>query len=317
MERKKVLVTGGAGYLGNVLTRKLLDEGHQVTCLDNLMYRQKDSIFPLATNSDFEFVHGDVRDDRVLKDLVPKHDTIIPLAAIVGFDACKQEPYNARTTNQEAIELLGFIRSASQQLIFPNTNSGYGTKTGEVHCTEDTDLEPISLYGQTKCAAERSILESNMGGVVFRLASVFGISPRMRVELSFHDMVMQALTKRNIVVVEGNAKRNHVHISDIADGFYFAMEHYNKMQDQQVFNLGSDEANLSRMQLAKKVADYIPGTAISEDTVYEDPDKRDYIVSNERLKEAGFKAKTTVEQGIKEVTKGFSIMISNDADRNM
>lgn len=317
MAKEKVLITGGAGYLGNVITRKLLEEGCRVTCLDNLMYRQWGSIFPLATNHNFEFLYGDVRDEGLLNEILPNFDTIIPLAAIVGFPACEKKPYEAETVNQNAIKSLERIRSKDQRVIFPNTNSGYGTRSGEVICDEETPLEPISLYGRTKCAAEETILSSGKGGLVFRLASVFGVSPRMRMELSFHDMVMQALTKRNILLADADAKRNHIHIEDIASAFYFAMQHYDELQGQSVFNLGSDEGNLSRKELAQKVADYIPGTAISEDKVTKDPDKRNYVVSNQRLREAGFEAEISVEQGIREVTKGFSIIIDNDPHKNM
>jgi len=317
MEKEKILITGGAGYLGNVMTRKFLDEGFNVTCLDNFMYRQDYSIFPLTSNPNFEFVYGDVRDNELLEKLVPQFDVIIPLAAIVGMPACKQKPFDSQSINRDAIINLNRIRSKDQKLIFPNTNSGYGTKSGEYYCTEETPLEPISHYGIMKCEAEKDILESDKDAVVFRLASVFGVSPRMRLELSFHDAVMQAITRKSIVVSEGDSTRNYIYIRDIADAFNYSINSYNSLTKGRVYNLGSDGANISKINLAKKVAEHIPGTIIYEDNITKDPDKRNYMVSNEKLRQAGFEANTSIDKGIEEVTKAFSIILRNDPGRNM
>jgi nucleoside-diphosphate-sugar epimerase len=316
MNKEKVLITGGAGYLGNAITRRLLDEGVQVACLDNLMYRQDNSILPLAANPDFEFVYGDVRDEGLLKEIVPKYDTLIPLAAIVGMPACKQKPFDAISINRDAVISLNRIRSPSQKLIYPNTNSGYGTKSGAFYCTEETPLEPISLYGIMKCEAEKAVLDSD-NGLVFRLASVFGVSSRMRLELSFHDAIMQALTRKSIIVSEGESTRNYIYIGDIASAFNFAVQNYSSLIPGKVYNLGSDGANISKIKLAEKVRDHIPGTMVYEDTVTKDPDKRNYMVSNDKLRKAGFEANTSIDKGIAEVTRAFSIVVKNDAGRNL
>jgi len=314
--KEKVLITGGAGYLGNVIMRHLLDEGCKVTCLDNLMYRQDYSVFPLAANPNFRFVFGDVRDESLLKELSPKYDAIIPLAAIVGAKPCESRPFDAGTINRDAILSLDRTRSPSQKVIFPNTNSGYGTKSGQFHCDETTPLEPVSLYGVTKCEAERALLDSGKGAVVFRVASVFGVSPRMRQELSFHEMVIQALTKKAIVISEGNFMRNYIYIQDVAEAFLFALANYDRMKGE-VFNLGSDELNITRRGLAEKVAEHFPGTLIYESNNEADIDKRNYLVSNEKLRRAGFEAKTSIDYGIEEVAKGLAIMLRNNPHKNI
>lgn len=315
-EKESILITGGAGYLGNIISRNFLDKGYRVGCLDNLMYRQDYSIAPLASNPYFEFIFGDVRDRLLLKEQVPKFDIIVPLAAVVGAPACAYRPFEAQTVNEDAIRILEEIRSKNQKVIFPNTNSGYGTKSGQFKCDETTPLEPISLYGKTKCAAEDILLKSDKGSVVYRLASVFGMSPRMRLDLSFHDMVLQALTQHAIVMSEGGFTRNYIYIGDIAKGFQYAVENYDNMVGE-AFNLGLDEGNIKRTDLAHKVAMHITGTLIYENTSKADPDKRNYLVSNEKLRKAGFEAKTSIDYGIDELKKGLSIMLKNNPNRNV
>ncbi len=316
MAKEKVLITGGAGYLGNIFTKKLLDEGFKVTCLDNLMYRQDYSLLPLASNPNFDFIYGDVRDEQLLKEIIPKSDTIVPLAAIVGMPACKQKPFDAESINRDSIISLDKIRSRNQKLIYPNTNSGYGTKSGQFHCTEETPLEPISLYGITKCQAEKAILDSDKDAIVLRLASVFGVSPRMRLELSLHDMIVQALNKRAIVLTEGDSMRNYIYIKDIAKAFQHCVENYDSMKNN-VYNLGSDNANISKKDLAEKVRKHIPGTEIHQDDINKDPDKRNYLVSNEKLRQAGFEATTSIDYGLQELTKVISIMLKNNPHSNL
>ncbi|MDP3881857.1 MAG: NAD(P)-dependent oxidoreductase [Nanoarchaeota archaeon] len=316
MSKERILITGGAGYLGNVMTRHFLDQGFQVGCLDNLLYRQDYSIFPLAANPDFEFIHGDVRDKALLERVIPRYDIIIPLAAIVGAPASKARPVDTETVNRDAIITLDQIRSANQRLLFPNTNSGYGTKSGQFECDENTPLEPISLYGTTKCEGEKTLRESSKGGVIFRLASVFGVSPRMRLDLSFHSMVVDALTKKAIVLSEGNFTRNYVYIGDVAQAFAFGIQNYDQMNGE-AYNLGSDQANISKNDLAAKVAKHIPGTQLFQHEVERDEDKRNYLVSNDKLRKAGFEAKTSLETGIAEVTRGVSIMLKNNPHKNI
>lgn|SRR3989338_3491537 len=316
MGRENILITGGAGYIGNVLSRRLLQKGHRVTCLDNLMYRQDYSVFPLAADPNFTFVYGDARDERILREVVPKVDAIIPLAAIVGAPASDARPFDTKTINQDAVALLNDLRGSQQKMVFPNTNSGYGTRSGQYHCDENTPLEPISLYGITKCEAEKAITESGKGHVVFRLASVFGLSPRMRLDLSQHRMIVDALTNKAITLSEGNYTRNYIYIGDVTSAFEHALENYESMNGE-VYNAGSDGANISKIELAKKISSHIPGTQIFQHEYERDQDKRNYLVSNEKLKKAGFVATTSLDCGIKEVIKGVSIMLRNNPHRNL
>lgn len=214
---KHVLVTGGAGYLGSILTERLLAENYRVTVLDNLMFRQT-SLLACCDNPRFNFVYGDCRSEEQIKTLLKDVDAIIPLAAIVGFPACLRDPISATTTNYEAIAMLQRLRSRQQQIVYPTTNSGYGTTTGSLHCTEKTPLNPISLYGRTKCDAEKVLLESG-NAVTLRLATVFGMSPRMRIDLLVNDFTWQAVTNGSIIIFQKDFKRNYVHVRDVADCF--------------------------------------------------------------------------------------------------
>lgn len=313
MVKEKVLVTGGAGYLGNRLMRDLLSEGYQVTCLDDLRYSQQDSLLSLVSNEDFEFVFGDVRNESLMKKMVASHDTIIPLAAIVGFPACDLKPHDARTINHEAVRMLNNIRSSSQKLICPITNSGYGTKSGEQFCTEESPLEPISLYGRTKVDAERDLMASEKGAISLRLATVFGISQRMRIDLMVNDFVYQALAHRSMVLYEGDFRRNFVYIGDVSRAFIHCIKHYDDMKGEkgEVYNLGLDEANVSKRGLAEIVRKHLPFLEIYDSTSGSDPDKRDYIVSNEKIRKRGFEAKVSLDEGIKELIKGYNILLRN------
>jgi nucleoside-diphosphate-sugar epimerase len=301
----KVLVTGGSGYLGSILCEVLLKKGHTVTAIDNLLYRQQ-SLFHIASNPRFNFVFGDVRDEKLMKDLIKKTDVLIPLAAIVGAPACERNPQLATSVNLEAIRLLNRLRSKNQLVIYPTTNSGYGTKSGDTYCTEDTPLEPISLYGRTKSDAERHLL-GTPNVITLRLATVFGMSPRMRLDLLVNDFTYKAFTDGHIVIFEKDFKRNYVHIRDVADCFVYCMEHPKKMIGHP-YNVGSDEENLSKEELALKIKKIIPNFYIHFSEVGSDPDKRNYIVSNKRLTNAGFRAKRTIEDGIQELIKGYQML---------
>jgi nucleoside-diphosphate-sugar epimerase len=300
-----VLVTGGAGYIGSVLCERLLAAGHQVTALDNLLYGEQ-SLFHLCPNPDFEFVFGDAREEALLRPLVAKADVIIPLAALVGAPACDREPEMATSTNLGAIRLVNRLRSPRQLLLYPTTNSGYGTKTGAVHCTEDTPLEPISLYGRTKVDAEAEVLGSPQA-VSFRLATVFGTSPRMRLDLLVNHFTYAAVTDGYLVVFEKHFKRNYVHIRDVADAFLFAIENGDRLAGRP-YNLGLDAANLSKGELALKIQSHVPRFYVHFAEVGSDPDKRDYVVSNQRLREAGFEAKRSLDQGIRELVKAYRML---------
>lgn len=302
---ENVLVTGGAGYLGSVFCEHLLDAGYQVTVIDNLMYGQH-SLFHLCANSAFDFIKGDVRDECLMRRLVKDADVLIPLAAIVGAPACDRDPWRARSVNLEAVRLLNRLRSPSQLVIFPNTNSGYGTTSGEAYCTEESPLEPISLYGQTKMEAEGELLGSR-NAITLRLATVFGVSPRMRLDLLVNHFAYAAVTDGYIVIYEKEFKRNYVHIRDVADCFVHCIDHADRMIGRP-YNVGVDGANLSKEDLALKIKQYVPKFYIHFSEVGSDPDKRNYIVSNQRLREAGFEARRSLDEGIKELLKGYRMM---------
>lgn len=298
----KVLVTGGAGYIGSILTEHLLDAGYEVTVLDRLLY-QGASLAHLAARPGFEFVLGDARDERLMGELIPKADVLIPLAAIVGAPACDRDPWLARSVNFEAIKLLNRLRNPKQLVIYPNTNSGYGAKTGETYCTEDTPLEPISLYGEVKVAAEKELLASE-NTIVLRLATVFGMSPRMRLDLLVNDFVFRAVTDGVLVIFEKDFKRNYVHVRDVADCFIHCIKNAASMTGRP-YNAGLDAANLSKAELAEKIKQYVPKLYIHFAEIGSDPDKRNYVVSNERLRQAGFEAKRSLDTGIQELIKGY------------
>lgn len=303
--KARVLVTGGAGYLGSVLCERLLDAEYHVSVVDSLVYQQN-SLFHLCHNQRFEFVHGDVRNEGLMQKSIAKADVLIPLAAIVGAPACDRDPSFARSVNLEAVRLLNRLRSPEQLVVYPTTNSGYGTKTGDVFCTEETTLEPISLYGQTKTQAEQVLLGSP-NVITLRLATVFGMSPRLRLDLLVNHFVYAAATDGYIVIFEKDFKRNYIHIRDVADCFVYCIENTKRMAGRP-YNAGLDAANLSKEELALKIKHYVPNFYVHFADVGSDPDKRNYIVSNQRLREAGFEAKRSLEEGIEELLKGYRMM---------
>jgi len=303
--RRHVLITGGAGYVGSILTEHLLRRGDKVTAVDTLMYGDH-CLFQFCEDPNYEFVFGDARDERIMKGLVAKADVIIPLAAIVGAPACARDPHLATSTNFDAVVMANKLRSASQLVIYPNTNSGYGIKTGATFCTEDTPLDPISLYGRTKVDAEAALLDSE-NTITFRLATLFGTSPRMRLDLLVNHFTLAAVRDRYLVIFEKDFKRNFVHIRDVADCFSYAMENSEKMRSRP-YNVGLDDANLSKEQLALKVKEHVPDFYIHFAPIGVDPDKRDYIVSNQRLREAGFEARRSLDDGIKELIKAYKTL---------
>jgi len=303
--KAKVLVTGAAGYLGSILCEHLIEAGYRVTAVDSLIYGQN-SLFHLCANADFDFVFGDARDEGLIRRVAKDADILIPLAAIVGAPACDRDPLLARSVNLEAIQMLKRIRSPAQLVVYPTTNSGYGAKTGDVFCTEETPLEPISLYGQTKTQAEQELLESP-NAITLRLATVFGMSPRMRLDLLVNHFVYAAVTDGYIVIFEKDFKRNYIHIRDVADAFLYCIENSSGMTGRP-YNAGLDAANLSKEELALKVKEYVANFYIHFSEVGSDPDKRNYIVSNQRLREAGFEAKRSLDDGIQELLKGYRMI---------
>ena len=303
--KPKILVTGAVGYLGSTLCGRLLEAGYGVVALDNLFYGEC-SLFHYCADPDFHFVHGDARDKSLLKSLLKDVAAVIPLAAMVGVGACKRDPGMARSVNLDAILLLNRLRSPDQLVVFPTTNSGYGTSSGEVHCTEETPLQPISLYGETKAEAEAALLQSS-NAICLRLATVFGLSPRMRLDLLVNHFVLAAVTDGYLVIFEKDFKRNYVHVRDVADCFVHCLQHRDQMTGR-TFNVGLDSANLSKAELAMKVKEHVPNFYVHFAEIGSDPDQRNYIVSNQRLRETGFEAKRSLEQGIQELIKGYRML---------
>lgn len=295
---KNILITGGAGYLGSVATGRLLERGYRVTVLDNLLYGQT-SLLGYCSHPAFEFVRGDVRDEALLREVVAKNDAIIPLAAIVGMKACLNDPVMARAVNLEAIQALNKIRSADQIVVSPCTNSGYGTKTGDVYCTEETPLEPISVYGETKVQAEQELLGTK-NALSLRLATVFGPSPRMRMDLLVNDFVNRAIHDGFLVIYEKDFKRNYLHVEDVARAFLFCLENFDSLKGE-AYNVGLNEANLSKAELAETIKRHVPKLYIHYAEVGTDPDKRNYIVSNDKIKARGFEATHGLDEGIQQL----------------
>ena len=301
----KILITGGAGYLGSVLTPELLRQGHSVTVVDSFLFGQN-SLADCCGFDSFSVVRGDCRDETLMRPLIAAHDVIIPLAALVGAPMCKADPLAARTINQEAVELICRLASREQRIIMPVTNSGYGIGEKGKFCTEETPLRPISLYGVTKVEAEKAVLARD-NSLTFRLATVFGMSPRMRIDLLVNDFVHRAVTDRSVLVFEGHFKRNFVHIRDVARVFAFALANFETMKGRP-YNVGLEESNLSKLELCAEIQKLIPGFVYVEAPIGEDPDKRDYIVSNQRLLSTGFHTEWPLARGIRELIKGYTIL---------
>jgi nucleoside-diphosphate-sugar epimerase len=300
-----ILITGGAGYIGSVLVPKLLQAGHGVTVLDNFMFGQA-TLAECCAYDRFEVARGDCRDEATIRKLMAKADAAIPLAALVGAPLCKNDPIGTKTINQDAVEMLCRVASPAQRILMPVTNSGYGIGEKDKHCTEDSPLRPISLYGVTKVEAEKAVLQRE-NSATFRLATVFGMSPRMRMDLLVNDFVYRAVHDRAVVVFEGHFKRNYIHVQDVARVFMYALDHFEKMRGKP-YNVGLDEANLSKLELCKAIQKHLPQFVYSEAPIGEDPDKRDYIVSNARLAATGFRTEWGLDRGIRELIKGYTIL---------
>lgn len=303
-----ILVTGGAGYIGSVLVPELLKLGHRVTVLDNFMYQQN-SLLSCCMNDCFDVVKGDARDENILKPLLKKADYIIPLAALVGAPLCNKDKVGAATINRDAIASIVKLTSIEQKIIMPTTNSGYGIGQKSVYCTEETPLNPITLYGVVKMEAENIILDRG-NSISFRLATVFGMSPRMRIDLLVNDFTYRAVTDRFVVIFEGHFKRNYIHIRDVARAFVHAINNFTSMKNEP-YNVGLSDANISKLELCAKIQEQIPEFVYLEASVGEDPDKRDYIVSNEKIEKTGFKPVYSLEMGIKELIKGYKIITNS------
>ncbi len=302
----KVLVTGGAGYLGSILVPALLDRGFAVTVVDNFMYGQ-DSLAAVCYRPEFSLVRGDVRSLDTMKPLLKDADVIIPLAALVGAPLCDRDPLAATSTNLKAIvDMLGLL-SPSQRVLLPITNSGYGVGEAGRFCTEETPIRPVSLYGRDKVEVERTLLERHPSALSFRLATVFGMSPRMRLDLLVNDFTYRAITDRFIVLFESHFKRNFIHVRDVARVFLHGIDNFDALKGQ-IYNVGLSDANLSKLELCEKIREYVPSFVIHESNIGKDPDKRDYIVSNEKIERTGFKPAFSLDAGIRELIKGFAMI---------
>ncbi|MBI5098525.1 MAG: NAD-dependent epimerase/dehydratase [Nitrospirae bacterium] len=303
-----ILITGGAGYLGSVLTPELLRSGHKVTVLDNFMFGQN-SLLECCANENFNVTRGDAREEDVLKPLLKDADYIIPLAALVGAPLCRRDRTGTITTSRDAVATIARLASKEQRIIYPCTNSGYGIGMKGIHCTEETPLKPISLYGKAKVEAEKILLERG-NAVSLRLATVFGISPRMRIDLLVNDFTYRAVNDRFVVIFEGHFKRNYIHIRDVARAFIHTIDNFDVMKGEP-YNVGLSDANLSKLELCEKIKGHVPDFVYLEAPVGEDPDKRDYIVSNEKIEKTGFKPVYSLDMGIKELITGYTIITNS------
>jgi nucleoside-diphosphate-sugar epimerase len=304
---KNILVTGGAGYIGSMLVPKLLDAGHKVTVIDNFMYNQT-SLASLVSNKNLEIIFGDVRDYSLITKFISKSDVIIPLAAIVGAPACQKDPLGASSINKEATLWLISQLSINQQIIMPTTNSAYGSGDDKNYCDENSPLNPLSLYAKDKVIVEKTLMEKD-NATSFRLATVFGISPRMRLDLLVNNFVYRALTDKFVILFEGHFKRNYVHVTDVVEAFIFGIENP-KLIKGEVFNFGLSEANISKQQLCERIKNQLPEFIFQDAPLAKDPDQRNYIVSNKKIESLGMKAKITLDEGISELIKGLRMFTS-------
>jgi nucleoside-diphosphate-sugar epimerase len=306
--KTKILVTGGAGYIGAILVPELLNEGYAVTVADNFMYREN-SLASVCAHPDFSVVAGDVRDEDLMKRLLKDSDVVIPLAAVVGVPACKRDPFAATAVNRDAIVSLVKLAGREQRILMPITNSGYGVGEKDKFCTEETPMRPISLYGRDKVAAEAAVL-GRENSISFRLATVFGMSPRMRLDLLVNDFTYRAFTDRFIVLFESHFRRNFIHVRDVARAFLHGLKHFEAMKGQ-AYNVGLSDANLSKRELCDRIKKQLPDFHVLDSPAGEDPDKRDYVVSNEKIERTGFRPAYPLDEGIRELIKGYTTLRNN------
>ncbi len=303
-----ILITGGAGYLGSVMVPRLLEEGHKVTVIDNFMYNQT-SLLDCCHDKNLTIIRGDARDEKLMAGAVKKADAIFPLACLTGAPLCAREPQTAQAVILDAVKLILKLRSKSQVIIYPTTNSGYGIGEKGRHCTEKTPLNPISVYGQLKVKAEEAILDAG-NGITLRLATAFGVSPRMRLDLLVNDFTYRAVYDRFIVLFEAHFKRNYIHARDVAKAFLHSLSNFERMKNEP-YNVGLSDANLSKLELCQEIKKHVPDFYFVEAKIGEDPDKRDYVVSNEKIEKAGFKSDVSLPDGIKELIKAYQVVKRN------
>ena len=307
----KILVTGGAGYIGSILVPHLLRRDNEFTVIDNFMHGQTSLLD--CCYKQLRIVRGDARDGRLIAEHLKSVDAVFPLACLTGAPICDSDPVGARTVNLEAIKRLLDLRSKEQRIIFPTTNSGYGIGQSGVLCTEETPLAPISLYGRLKVEVEALLLDS-MNTITLRLATVFGISPRMRLDLLVNDFTYRAVTDGYVVLFESHFKRNYIHVRDVACAFTHCLDHFEKMKGEP-YNVGLSDANLSKRELCEEIRKQIPNFYFVDAAVGTDPDRRDYIVSNRKIERTGFKPLISLQEGIAELIRAYPIL-RKQAHRN-
>ena len=306
---ENILITGGAGYLGSVMVPILLNAGYKVTVIDNFFYKQA-SLNHCCMNKNFNIVQGDVRIKDHILPLIKKSDIIIPLAAYVGAPLCDKDPIGASSVNKDAIFLMLDNLSKNQRILMPTTNSAYGSGIGEDnYCDENSPLNPISLYAKEKVIVEKKLLE-HTNSISFRLATVFGMSPRMRLDLLVNDFTFRAFNDNFVVLFESNFKRNYIHVRDVANVFFHGIKNFEKMKNE-IYNVGLSEANLSKKELCQIIKKQIPNFMFPEAAVGYDKDKRNYMVSNKKIEESGFRTEITLDQGIEELIKGYEMLNNN------
>lgn len=304
-----ILVTGAAGYIGSILVPQLLQKGYKVIALDNFMYKQT-SLLDCCNHENLTVMRGDARNKDLVSGQIKKVDAIFPLACLTGAPLCSKDPVAAQTVNFDAVKLLVDLRSKNQAIIFPTTNSGYGVGEKGVYCTEKTPLRPLTLYGKLKVEIENILLNSG-NCITTRLATVFGVSPRMRLDLLVNDFTYRAVNDRFLVLFEGHFKRNYIHVRDVASAFIHCLENFDKMKNEP-YNVGLSDANLSKLELCGEIKKQIPDFYFVEATIGEDPDKRDYIVSNAKIEATGYKPQISLQKGIAELIKGYQIIKRNE-----
>lgn len=300
-----ILVTGGGGYLGSTMVPDLLAAGHKITVIDNFMYKQS-SLNHCCHNPDFNIIRGDIRSKDIVAPYIKKADIIIPLAALVGAPLCGLDPVGATTTNYDAIKLMLKLLSRDQIVLMPTTNSAYGMGDGNNFCNEESPLRPISQYAKEKVAVEKELMQHE-NAISFRLATVFGMSPRMRIDLLVNDFTYRAVYDRYVVLFEGQFKRNYLHVKDVSRAFLHAINNFNKMKGE-VYNVGLSEANLSKRELCEQIKIFVPDFVFMDALVGKDPDQRNYIVSNAKIEAMGFKTLFSLDMGIVELVKGYEML---------
>lgn len=301
----KILVTGGAGYIGSILVPELLNNGHQVTVIDNFMFKQS-SLNHLCAFDKFKILNGDIRDTKLMKSLLNSNDVIIPLAAIVGAPLCNKDPYSAQSINSDAIKDMIKIVSKNQMIIMPTTNSAYGTGDENNFCDENSPLRPISKYAIDKVEIEKLLMERE-NSISYRLATVFGMSPRMRIDLLVNDFTYRAFHDSALIIFEGHFKRNYIHIRDVVNAFLHSLNNLESMKSE-IYNVGLSDANLSKLELCEEIKKHLPNFTFVEEKIKKDPDQRNYIVSNKKIENTGFKPEFSLSYGINELIKGYTML---------